>query len=79
MKAWRQAALPLDKARVYAYLIADHSRRRRFEPRRTKMRSVVMAHKKVERKKELYRRGHRGAVRITARFHDAKAGAKSGK
>ena len=78
MKAWRQAALPLDKARVYAYLIADHSRRRRFEPRRTKMRSVVMAHKKVERKKELDRRRHRRAERITARMPEAKAAATSG-
>ena len=79
MKAWRQAALPLDKARVYAYLIADHSRRRRCEPRRTNMRSVVMAHKNVERKKELDRRRHRRAERIKARIHEAKAAAKSGK
>ena len=79
MKAWRQAALPLDNARFYAYLIADHRRRRRFAPRRTKMRSVVMAHKKVERKKELDRRRHRRAERIKARIHEAKAAAKSGK
>lgn len=38
-----------------------------------------MAHKKVERKKELDRRRYRRAERIKARIHEAKAAAKSGK
>ena len=38
-----------------------------------------MAHKKVERKKELDRRRHRRAERIKARIHDANAAAKRGK
>lgn len=35
-----------------------------------------MAHKKVERKKELDRRRHRRAQRVKARIHEAKKAAK---
>ena len=41
--------------------------------------AVVMAHKKIERKKELDRRRKRRAERIKARIHEAQAAAKSGK
>ncbi len=36
-----------------------------------------MAHKKIERKKELARRRHRRAERIKARINEAKAAAKN--
>ena len=35
-----------------------------------------MAHKKIERKKELDRRRHRRAKRLKARIHEARAAAK---
>lgn len=35
-----------------------------------------MAHKKIERKKELDRRRHRWAKRLKARIHEAQAAAK---
>lgn len=43
------------------------------------VRSTDMAHKKIERKKELDRRRKRRAERIKARIHEAQAAAKSGK
>ncbi len=40
------------------------------------LRSNLMAHKKIERAKELDRRRHRRAKRIKERIHEAKAAAK---
>lgn len=40
------------------------------------LRSNLMAHKKIERAKELDRRRHRRAQRIKERIHEAKAAAK---
>ncbi len=37
------------------------------------LRSNVMAHKKIERAKELHRRRHRRAQRLKARIREAKA------
>ena len=42
-------------------------------------RSITMAHKKVERKKELDRRRHRREQRLKERIHEAQAAARSGK
>lgn len=39
-------------------------------------RRPLMAHKKVERRKELDRRRHRRAKRLKARIHEAQAAAK---
>ena len=39
-------------------------------------RSNLMAHKKIERAKELHRRRHRRAQRIKERIHEAQAAAK---
>ena len=39
----------------------------------------IMAHKKIERKKELDRRRKRRAERIKARIHEAQAAAKNSK
>ena len=43
------------------------------------LRSTIMAHKKIERKKELDRRRKRRAERIKARIHEAQAAAKNSK
>lgn len=42
-------------------------------------RSTNMAHKKIERQKELRRRRQRRAKRLKARIHEAQAAARSGK
>ena len=42
-------------------------------------RRIIMAHKKIERKKELDRRRKRRAERIKARIHEAQASAKASK
>lgn len=49
-------------------------RRQHLSPR-----SILMAHKKVERMKELDRRRHRREQRLKERIHEAQAAAKNAK
>ena len=60
------ALLSLDSARRRVYIFLIHFL----------LRSNLMAHKKIERAKELDRRRHRRAQRIKERIHEAKAAAK---
>lgn len=60
------AFLSLDSARRRVYIFWIHFL----------LRSNLMAHKKIERAKELDRRRHRRAKRIKERIHEAKAAAK---
>ena len=60
------ALLSLDSARRRVYIFWIHFL----------LRSNLMAHKKIERAKELDRRRHRRAQRIKERIHEAKAAAK---
>ena len=60
------ALLSLDSARRRVYIFWIHFL----------LRINLMAHKKIERAKELDRRRHRRAQRIKERIHEAKAAAK---
>ena len=60
------ALLSLDSARRRVYIFWIHFL----------LRSNLMAHKKIERAKELDRRRHRRAQRIKECIHEAKAAAK---
>ena len=61
-----EALLSLDSALRRVYIFWIHFL----------LRSNLMAHKKIERAKELDRRRHRRAQRIKERIHEAKAAAK---
>lgn len=61
-----QALLSLDSALRRVYIFWIHFL----------LRSNLMAHKKIERAKELDRRRHRRAKRIKERIHEAQAAAK---
>jgi len=61
-----EAVLSLDSALRRVYIFWIHFL----------LRSNLMAHKKIERAKELDRRRHRRAKRIKERIHEAQAAAK---